>query len=220
MQPPQLILFDCDGVLVDSELITSRVLAQMLNELGISFTLEDAFEQFTGRSMAYCREVISGVYGRELTEQFVGEYRTRMLAALKSQVTPVPGVEAALDAIEAAGIPYCVASNGTHEKMRTTLGACGLLPRFEDKLFSATEVAQGKPAPDIYLHAAEKFAVAPEACYVVEDSPTGVVAGVSAGMTVYGYCALIPEQRLAEAGAHYTFTAMHEISGLILNRST
>jgi HAD superfamily hydrolase (TIGR01509 family) len=211
----RLVIFDCDGVLVDSELITNRVYAKMLNELGVPVTLDDMFEQFVGRSMAYCWELVSNMLGRPVPEHLVEEYRARTTAALELELKAVQGIEESLNTLEAIGMPYCVASSGTHEKMRTTLGLTGLLPRFEGRMFSVTEVAKAKPAPDVFLHAAATCKVAPSHCCVIEDSPTGVAAGVAAGMTVYGYCALMPERRLAAAGAHHTFSVMRELPDLL-----
>jgi HAD superfamily hydrolase (TIGR01509 family) len=207
-----LVIFDCDGVLVDSELITNRVFARMINELGLPVTLDDMFEQFVGRSMTYCCDTIAKMLNRPVPERFIEEYHIRTTAALQAELQPVPGIEGVLDELAARGIPYCVASSGSHEKMRTTLGITGLLSRFEKKLYSVTEVANGKPAPDVFLYAARECAARPSSCYVVEDTPTGVTAGVAAGMTVFGYCALTPAHRLIEAGAHYTFDAMSKLS--------
>jgi len=208
----ELVIFDCDGVLVDSERITNQVFAEMLNALGLHFTLEDMFEQFVGHSMAYCLEKISVNLGKALPEDFVASYRTRTTAALTANLVAVPGIEEALDQIT---LPYCVASNGDHEKMRTTLGLTGLWPRFEGKVFSGTEVKNPKPAPDIFLYAASKYSVAPGSCVVVEDTPTGVLAGIAAGMTVIGYAALTPEHRLRSAGAHYLIDNMNELPKLL-----
>ena len=207
-----LVIFDCDGVLVDSELITNRVFARMLNELGIAATLEDMFERFVGRSMPQCLELITKMLGHPVPPQFVEEYQARSAAALRSELKAVPDIEAVLAALRT---PYCVASSGTHEKMQTTLGITGLLPQFRGKMYSVTEVAQSKPFPDVFLHAARRQGVAPANCAVIEDTPTGVRAGVAAGMTVFGYCALTPQQRLIEAGAHHTFERMRDLPGLL-----
>jgi HAD superfamily hydrolase (TIGR01509 family) len=206
-----LVIFDCDGVLVDSELITNRVFARMINELGVHVTLEDMFEQFVGRSMAYCCDLIAGMLKKSIPDDFVEQYHIRTTAALHGELEPVPGIESVLDELNERGVPFCVASSGSHEKMRTTLGITGLLSRFQNKLFSVTEVANGKPAPDVFLFAAEKTGATPSRCYVVEDTPTGVTAGVAAGMTVFGYCALTPAHRLIEAGAHYTISEMSKL---------
>lgn len=212
MSNVELVIFDCDGVLVDSERITNQVFAQMLNELGIPVTLEYMFERFVGRSMAQCVEIISELLGHSPPEDFLENYRRRTHAALESSLTAVPGIEAALNELH---ISYCVASSGDHDKMRTTLGIVGLLPRFEGKLFSVTEVPRGKPFPDVFLYAAQNNNVAPASCIVVEDTPTGVTAGVAAGMTVFGYSAITPAGFLLDAGAHRVFDNMLELPSLI-----
>jgi HAD superfamily hydrolase (TIGR01509 family) len=215
-----LVIFDCDGVLVDSELITNRIFAAMINELGIPVTLDDMFEKFVGRTMSYCCELIARMSGRPVPDDFVAQYRLRTTAALQSELKAVPGIEKALDAIEALGLPYCVASSGSHDKMKTTLGITGLFPRMQGKLYSVTEVVNAKPAPDVFLHAARMCGVDAGSCCVVEDSPIGVAAGVAAGMTVFGYCALTPQQRLLDAGAHATFSDMSRLPDLLLSAST
>ena len=207
-----LVIFDCDGVLVDSELITSRVFAQILGELGLALTVTEVHDRFVGKSTPQCLEMITAWLGREVPADFLPEYHRRTMAALQSELKAVPGIEAALDVIR---VPYCVASNGSYDKMQTTLGVTGLLDRFKDRLFSVSEVARGKPFPDIFLYAAGRFGVAPSACAVIEDTSTGVTAGVAAGMTVFGYCALTPAHRLIEAGAHKTFDRMSDLPGLL-----
>jgi HAD superfamily hydrolase (TIGR01509 family) len=214
-KPFALVIFDCDGVLVDSEVITSRIFAKMLNDLGVPVTVEETFEKFVGRSMAQCLQMIAGMLGREVPQDFEQQYQLRITAALNSELKAVAGIAAALEAIRT---PYCVASNGSREKMQTTLGITGLLPKFKDKMFSVSEVSRGKPYPDIFLYAASQFGVAPSACVVVEDTPTGVAAGVAAGMTVWGYCAHMPARRLIDAGAHRTFDRMSALPDLIANR--
>jgi HAD superfamily hydrolase (TIGR01509 family) len=208
----ELVIFDCDGVLVDSELITNRVFARMLNEMGIAVSIEDMFDQFVGRSMPQCLEMIETMLGRPVPHEFVLDYRSRTEAALKSELKSVPGIESALERLP---VPYCVASSGTHEKMRTTLGITGLLPRFQGRIYSVTEVARSKPFPDVYLYAASKSGVTAARCAVVEDTPTGVKAGVAAGMTVFGYCALTPKGKLVDAGAHRTFERMSDLPELL-----
>lgn len=206
------VIFDCDGVLVDSEAITNRVFARMLNELGVEVTLPDLFEQFVGRTLTQCLQQARHWLGRDLPPDFAEDYRRRSRAALAAETGAMPGVEAALDAI---GEHCAVASNGSHAKMRITLGRAGLLARFEGRLFSADEVAHGKPAPDVYLHAARALGAAPAACAVVEDSPTGVAAGAAAGMTVFGYAAHLPAHALHEAGAACVFDDMAQLPPLL-----
>jgi HAD superfamily hydrolase (TIGR01509 family) len=212
MTPFELVIFDCDGVLVDSERITNQVFADMLNEIGLAVTLDDMFEQFMGQSMRQCLVLITQMQGKPPPDDFVEKYRTRTAAALQNGLCVVPGIEAALDEIR---LPYCVASNGDHHKMNTTLGITKLLPRFAGKLYSATEVAHGKPNPDVFLHAAHKQGFQASSCVVIEDSPTGVTAGVAAGMTVFGYAALTPAARLMDAGALCTFSDMALLPALI-----
>jgi HAD superfamily hydrolase (TIGR01509 family) len=213
------VIFDCDGVLVDSEVITNRVFAEMLGELGMHFTLPEMFERFVGRSMTQCCELIAELLQRPVPAGFVEQFHSRASAALGAELKAVAGIEATLDVLDAHRVRYCVASNGTAEKMRLTLGHTGLLPRFEGKRFSVEQVAQGKPAPDLFLLAARAFDVPPARCCVIEDTPTGVTAGVAAGMQVYGYCALMPARRMIAAGAHRTFTSMSELPALILDYS-
>jgi HAD superfamily hydrolase (TIGR01509 family) len=207
-----LIIFDCDGVLVDSEPITNRVFRDMLRELGAAVTLDDMHQRFLGYSMAHCLGVAREVLGRDVPADFEDRYRERTTAALVAEVQPVPGIEAVLDAL---ALPSCVASSGDHRKMRTTLGLTGLLPRFEGRLFSVTQVARGKPAPDVFLFAAEQMGAAPERTAVVEDTPVGVTAGRAAAMTVFGYAGRTPAHRLSEAGASAVFSRMSELPGLL-----
>jgi HAD superfamily hydrolase (TIGR01509 family) len=207
-----MVIFDCDGVLVDSELITNRIFVRMLNELGLQLSLEDMFEQFVGRSMPQCLALVTGLLGRPVPDSFVEQFQRRSAAALKSDLKAVADIETVLAALT---VPFCVASSGTHEKMQTTLGVTGLLPRFAGKMYSVTEVARSKPYPDVFLHAASQQGVAAAACAVVEDTPTGVRAGVAAGMTVFGYCALTPRSSLITAGAHLTFERMRDLPELL-----
>jgi beta-phosphoglucomutase-like phosphatase (HAD superfamily) len=140
----ELVIFDCDGVLVDSEPISNRVLNSMLAELGLSFSLEEVYERFMGRSMQHCLQVIEQLRGIPPPPGFAADYHQRTAAAFAEQLTAVAGIRTALDALT---IPCCVASSGDHAKMRTTLRLVGLLPRFEGRLFSVTEVALASPRP-------------------------------------------------------------------------
>ncbi len=202
-----LIIFDCDGVLVDSERIANEVFAKILNEeCGFSLSLDDMFEQFVGRSSLQCMELIERLMGKKPPVDLEQRYKSEIDLALKSSVISVKGIEKALAEIT---IPYCVASSGSHEKMQTTLGKTNLLPLFEDKLHSTSDVSRGKPFPDIYHYAAEQMGVSdPRKCLVIEDSPLGVKGGVAAGMTVFGYSELMSEKRLLKAGAHHIFDNM------------
>ena len=211
-----LIIFDCDGVLVDSEVITGRVFADMLNELGLDVTLDDMFELFVGHTMVYCFAKVREMLGRELPDTFIADMRTRVTEALEAGVQPVDGIHHALSRIS---LPTCVASGGDHHKMRTTLGATGLLNQFEGRLYSVTQVAAGKPAPDVFLFAANEMGFAPARVAVVEDTPIGVTAAKAAGMTVFAYAERTPDARLREAGADVVFTSMHDLPTLLDNYS-
>jgi HAD superfamily hydrolase (TIGR01509 family) len=210
----KLVIFDCDGVLVDSEPITNRVFADMLNDIGLPLTRADVFERFVGRSMGFCYELIEGMLERPLPQEFKEAYVARSHSALAAELKAVRHAEAVLDTLDERGVPYCVASSGTHDKMRTTLGITGLLSRLDGRLFSTTEVEHSKPAPDVYLHAARRMGVAAEHCCVVEDTPVGVAAGLAAGMRVYGYCGFTPRERLQRAGAHHTVGELCELPRL------
>jgi HAD superfamily hydrolase (TIGR01509 family) len=211
MRPFDLVIFDCDGVLVDSERITNAVFAQLLAEIGLELTMEEMFEHFVGRTDAECMREVARRLGRPPPAGFAGALRQRAAEALRRDVRPVPGVEAALDAIS---LPVCVASSGAREKMELTLGVTGLLPRFRGRLFSATEVDRGKPAPDVFLHAARSLGVVPGRTAVVEDSPVGVTAGVAAGMRVFGFAAATAPERLCSRGA-CVFRDMAELPALL-----
>jgi HAD superfamily hydrolase (TIGR01509 family) len=210
--PPGLVIFDCDGVLVDSEPIANRVFARMLAGQGLVLTDAQMFDLFVGRTMAHCLALAAQRLGRPLPGDFETEHDRRLFDALAAELAPVPGVTQVLDGLAS---PFCVASNGGAAKVRFSLAKVGLLPRFEGRLFSAAEVAHGKPAPDLFLHAARCMGVPPAACVVVEDSPAGVAAGVAAGMRVLGFAACTPAARLREAGAHHTFTGMAELPALL-----
>jgi HAD superfamily hydrolase (TIGR01509 family) len=212
---PQLVIFDCDGVLVDSEPVANRTLALMLRELGLDLTQEQIFETFVGFSMAHVMRTIENMLGRTPPETFLRDLQARTFEAFRTELRAMPGIEQALDALDAAGLPYCVASSGDHEKMRTTLGITGLWPRFAGRIFSVTQVARGKPAPDVYLFAAKQLGAEPARCVVVEDTPPGVQAGVAAGMTVFGFCAHTPEAKLKAAGAHLTFDDLRRLPDLL-----
>ena len=208
----ELVIFDCDGVLVDSEHITNTVLAELLNELGLSVNLNYMYEHFMGKSMSQCMGLITSMLGKSPPSNFEESYRERSRIALENGLRPVLGVPEMLQDLQ---LPCCVASSGSHDKMRTTLSITGLLPRFAGRLYSVTEVAHGKPAPDVFLYAAAQCSAKPDTCAVVEDTPTGVAAGVAAGMIVFGYTGMIPAGRLQIAGAHHTFEHMRELNGLL-----
>ena len=205
-----LVIFDCDGVLVDSEKLANEVFAKVLNEeCGFSLNLDDMFETFVGHSSSQCMDIISNMLGKPAPAHLEQRYKNEINQALAKSVTAVNGIEKVLNKI---AIPFCVASSGSHEKMQTTLGKTELLKYFEGLLFSTSDVSRGKPFPDIYLYAARKMGVSDMSkCLVIEDSPLGVRGGVSAGMTVFGYAELMSEKKLKDAGAHCTFKVMSDL---------
>ena len=207
----QLIIFDCDGVLVDSEPISNRIMAEVLTENGLPTTIAMCYEHFMGRTMSDCVSILANRFGHRVTADFVDTVRTRTLDALREEIEPVAGIAAALARIP---VPVCVASSGQLVKMRTTLQRTGLLHHFEGRLFSAASMARGKPHPDIFLHAAEAMGAQPGECAVVEDSPAGVRAGVAAGMTVFAYAGLTDAKKLSAIGGRI-FTDMQDLPALL-----
>lgn len=209
---PELIIFDCDGVLVDSERLAIRIDVQVLAQLGWALSEAEVVERFVGISDAEMRRMIEVQLGRPLAEDWDAEFAALYRETFRNELQPVPGIMEALDQIS---YPSCVASSGTHEKMRFTLGLTGLYERFAGRIFSATEVARGKPAPDLFLHAAARMGAAPANCIVVEDSVPGVEAARAAGMQVLAYGGgVTPPARLASA-ATYVFTDMRQLPMLL-----
>ncbi len=191
-----LLILDNDGVLVDSEPIANGVLAGLLTECGHPTTYEDSVRDYLGGTLRLVREIVEPRLGRPLPEDFEARYHERLFARMRTELTIVAGVVAALDAID---LPMCVASSGTRERIETALATVGLLSRFDGRIFSAEDVARGKPYPDLFLYAAERMGAEPERCLVVEDSPHGVAAAKAARMTVVGYAGLTPAERLTDA---------------------
>lgn len=209
------VVFDCDGVLVDSERITNRVWAELLTELGMPTTTEQSLATYLGNSMARCLEIVGEQFGRPAPDELLPRFQAAVATALVHEVTAVPGIVSLLDGLDTARIPYAVASNGEQTKMQTTLGATGLASRFVDRRFSSLEVGRPKPAPDVYLHAARAIGAAPARTVAVEDSPLGVQAAVAAGMVVIGYAELVDPRRLRAAGATATVEHLDEVAPLL-----
>ena len=207
-----LVIFDCDGVVVDSERIVFEVFGSFIRSLGVHLSDAETREQFLGRSLADCMLIVERFRGTPAPLGSLERYMADRDRVLRERVEPVAGIREVLGALT---IPYCIASSGGHDKMRITLGATKLMPLFEGRLFSATEVPRAKPAPDIFLFAAERMGASPARTAVIEDTVNGVRAGRAAGMTVFGYVDLTPADRLVEAGARATFTQMHELPALL-----
>ena len=179
-----LIIFDCDGVLVDSEPLAFRVLLEGLAEAGYALEEARAYELLLGRSIANLQFVLRQELGFELSASRLEAMRERLFAAYRQELKAMPGIIQALDSLT---LPYCVASSSLPDRIRLSLEVTGLLPRFDPHLFSATMVAKGKPEPDLFLHAARQMGTAPEACLVIEDTAPGIMAAQRAGMTVFAF---------------------------------
>jgi HAD superfamily hydrolase (TIGR01509 family) len=207
----ELLILDNDGVLVDSEPIANRVLSKLLTEYGDPTTFEETVERYMGTSLAHTRQVVEAKLGRPLPADLEDRYHDELFARMRAELRPINGIEAALDAID---LPTCVASSGTHERIEFALKTTGLYPRFAGRIFSAEDVERGKPFPDLFLYAAEQVGADPAACVVVEDSPYGVQAAKAAGMTVIGYAAMTPAERLVEADT--LITTMADLPAAVL----
>jgi len=196
------VIFDCDGVLVDSEVISNRVLARALTAEGLPTTLAEARRDYQGLLLeeVVCRAEAS--LGRSLPEGWLARYERDRAEEFRRDLGPVEGAAEALERVSAAGVEVCVASQGKLEKIRLSLALTGLGAAFTElRLFSAESVARGKPHPDLFLHAAEAMGASPSGCVVVEDTPSGVTAALAAGMRVLGYAADSDEGALRAAGA-------------------
>jgi HAD superfamily hydrolase (TIGR01509 family) len=192
-----LVLFDCDGVLVDSERISVRIGTMVMADLGWRLTEREFADRFVGCSEEHFRREVGAALGRPLEPGWQAPYRHRYGDALQAELTAVPGVGAVLDDLDRCGVPYGVASNSDPAHIERVLRQTGLLDRFAGRLFSARDVARGKPAPDLYLHAARMMGAEPGRCAVVEDSPFGVRAAIAAGMTCFAYSgSMTPAARL------------------------
>lgn len=207
-----LVIFDCDGVIVDSEAITHRVFGEMLRELGLQLSARDMVRELQGRSLDDCLAFAQQRLGRTIPRARIDEYRACRDAALRAEVKPIEGVP---DLLASLQVPYCIASSGRRDKMDVTLGATGMAAMFEGRVFSADDVRNAKPAPDLFQLAALRMGAEPSRTAVVEDSVTGVRAGCAAGMTVFGYAAETAADRLIEAGANATFRHMSELQSLV-----
>jgi HAD superfamily hydrolase (TIGR01509 family) len=210
-----LVIFDNDGVLVDSEPISNRLLAAYLTELGHPTSYEDSLRDYMGAAVHRVHDLVQERTGQRLPVDFDDVLHTRVFAAFERELEPVPGAVGVVEKLAADGVPYCVASSGTHERIRVGHRKTGLDRWFDDgRIFSSQDVGRGKPAPDLFLYAAERMGVVPGRCAVVEDSPLGVQAAVAAGMDVFGFTAMTPAERLV--GATQLFSGMGELADLLV----
>ncbi|MFD8525424.1 HAD family hydrolase [Streptomyces capillispiralis] len=209
-----LVIFDNDGVLVDSEPISNRLLAGYLTEIGHPTSYEDSIRDYMGSAMHRVHDLVAERTGQRLPADFDDVFHARVFAAFERELKPVTGAMDVLEKLSADGVPYCVASSGSHERIRVGHRTTGLDRWFDDgRIFSSQDVGRGKPAPDLFLYAAARMGVTPERCVVVEDSPLGVQAAVAAGMDVYGFTAMTPAGRLG--GATQLFDDMRALVPLL-----
>ncbi len=216
--PLSLVIFDCDGVLIDSEAICNRIVADMLTEAGWPMTSEESHERFIGLSFYDMQPLIQAHLGRGLGPDWVDTVVARVTAAMADEVELVPGARMALDSVTAMGLPWRVASNSSHVEMDAKFRRTGLLDLVAGRVHSAVDVialgGAGKPAPDVYLAAAAAEGVPPHHCLAIEDSVAGVRAAIAAGMTCYGYCPDDDGAHLRSAGAQ-PFRSMHAMPDLL-----
>ncbi|MFB8443997.1 HAD family hydrolase [Streptomyces niveus] len=210
----ELVIFDNDGVLVDSEPLSNTILAGYLTELGHPTTYEDSLRDYMGAAVHRVHDLVRERTGQQLPDDFDDTLHRRVFAAFERELEPVAEVIEVLEKLRADGRPYCVASSGSHERIRVGHRKTGLDRWFEPGIvFSAQDVGRGKPAPDLFLHAAERMGVSPARCVVVEDSPLGVAAARAAGMDVYAFTAMTPAGKLPRATAY--FSSMAELPELL-----
>jgi HAD superfamily hydrolase (TIGR01509 family) len=212
-----LIIFDCDGVLVDSEVISCRAHAETLTRHGYPITEDQVFDRFLGRSMRQATLEVEAELGRSLPDDFHTQVYAEIFRSFAVSLEATPHIVETLAAIT---LPVCVASSGPPEKISASLNRVGLYDRFAPDIFSAVQVKHGKPAPDLFLFAAKQMKVPPARCLVIEDSVSGIAAALAAGMTVLGYhggshCRLGHADTLRAAGAAVTFDDMRELPDLI-----
>lgn len=210
-----LVIFDCDGVLVDSEPISNQVLAHMLSAEGLAITLSQARATFQGQRLDGVLAEAERRLGRPLPEGWLAEYERKRAEAFRRELRPIAGAAEAVQAVLAAGMKVCVASQGKIEKTMLSLRLTRLDSLFSrHALFSAHDVLNGKPHPDLFLRAAKSMDVPPDRCAVIEDTPSGVTAAVSAKMTAFGYCVDSDAQALRGAGARI-FDSMRDLPRLL-----
>lgn len=210
-----LVIFDCDGVLVDSETISCGTLSEILLPFDPAYDLRFVMRRYLGRPSSAVLEDYARMTGGPAPESFVRDWRKRLFAAFEDRLEPLDGVR---QAVERLGVDYCVASSSDEERIELCLRKTRLWDMFEGRIFSTTRVARGKPAPDLFLLAAHERGVAPERCLVIEDSVSGVQAAKAAGMTAYGltagshYAVLDQRRALLDAGAYRLLEAWRELS--------
>lgn len=221
--PVDLVIFDCDGVLVDSEPLAMRVLLQTLAERGLDLDYERAVDLFLGRSMQTISGLLQSQYNLNFGQDALEEVRLRLYDLFRAELQPIAGIAAAIEALDTR---ICVASSSQPERIELSLRVAGLLDRLHPHLFSATMVKNGKPAPDLFLFAAAQMGVTPDRCLVVEDSPAGIEAAKRADMRVLAFTGgghaqgKVHRAKVEQSGADQVFEHMHQLNGLIAKMSS
>jgi HAD superfamily hydrolase (TIGR01509 family) len=210
--PAELVIFDCDGVLIDSERLAVKVDVQVLDELGWPMSEAEVIERFMGRSDREAKATIEAHLGRALPDDWQDRVKALCHETFAAELAPVEGVIEALDRI---ALPSCIASSATHEHLEYTLSLTGLYERFAGRIFSADDVARGKPAPDLFLHAAERMEADPANCVVIEDSRPGVEAARAAGMRVLAFAGGLSAAEALDGPNTIVFHDMRELPGLL-----
>lgn len=211
MNKPACIIFDCDGVLVDSEVINNRVLLEMASEYGVSMDLAEAVDTFSGIRLKEGIKILQQRASRPFPADFEQAFRTKTYEIFKTEMKAVEGVQSLLESLT---IPFCVASSGPVEKIKLNLTITGLIQYFDNRIFSGYDINSWKPDPGIFLYAAERMGFAPAACAVVEDSKAGIIAAVRGGFKAFGYASPLSAVGLEKEGAT-VFYHMSELSSLL-----
>ncbi len=211
---PALVLFDCDGVLVDTEPIANPVFAAHLATYGIEMSVDEVMRRYIGMSMPDCVRLLNEEFNRDFGDPWIKEIRQKTDNAFRAGLDAIPNAGVAVESVALAGIAYCVASSGPIEKMNLTLGMTGLLKWFEGRMFTGWDVERGKPHPDLFLAAAAAMGASPEDCVVIEDTEAGVKAGMSAGMQVLAYAPSGVDRKLSDLGAT-PFQDMADVPSLL-----
>ena len=217
-----LVIFDCDGVLVDSEPLSVSVLIDAMRDVGVDMSEEDVYSRFLGKSLATLVDTLETEFDVFIDQAFLDRIRNDLYERFRHELRPIDGIAETLDVLAA---PRCVASSSQLERIRLSLGVTGLLERLEPHIFSASMVKRGKPAPDLFLHAAREMGVAPARCLVIEDSPAGIMAARAAGMTVFAFTggshAHSPSYRaeLERLSPEVVFDAMPDLIHLVRNKT-
>jgi HAD superfamily hydrolase (TIGR01509 family) len=205
------IIFDCDGVLVDSETISAKIFQEMAAELGFQMDFETAVEHFAGVSMQENLKLVAENIDGDLPENFEKQYRKRTYEAFKKDLQPIDGIHSLIKKIN---VPFCVASSGPIEKIRLNLTTANLIGQFEGKIFSSYDIGSWKPEPQIYLHAAQSMGFSPEECIVIEDSVSGILAAIEGGFKVFALGNSKKKDKFEKLGAT-VFLSMSELEGIL-----